>query len=109
MILELAVGTIVAIVFLNIGRGLEGLREKKVPSQPDDGSIAFNGGRYPVVDKDNLLNISRQAYGYKCPKCEVLSVPETYTPKFCECAEYECGHFHFECVCGFKAIMRTKS
>jgi len=83
------------------GSGLLGgllVRYKKPKNHRiDDGSIPYI--RWQSTKQQDCL---------ECPKCKYGTPVHKKHPKFCECAEYHTGHYHFECaVCTFKAIMRT--
>lgn len=97
MILELIIAGGAALIGGKVGHFF-GKRKKKVV-RPNDGSIAYNWRQYSTT--------GGKVWGFACPKCP--RIQSGNQQKFCECAEYFEGHFHFGCsACGFKAIMRSK-
>jgi hypothetical protein len=85
-------------------------RKKK---EEDDGRLPYNASWKKSELKSSVLD----TYAYRCPKCHTDRINssadaslkfEQYNPKYCECAEHEKAHFHFECVaCGFKCLTKT--
>lgn len=73
------------------------------------------------VIEDQAINYCVHQYhsgavGYICPQCNmtITLVDKSCDAeriglfKYCDCAEYIKGHFHFLCAgCGFKSVMRT--
>ena len=57
-----------------------------------------------------LMN-GKRGHGFCCPKCVAFFsydfMNETKRFVLCSCPEYHKEHFHFECKCGYKNIMRT--